>query len=378
MRHRDGNRNNFLGSVGGAFQVGSTDAVVTHLGFYDANNDGLVESHQVALFPGDGGAPLITVTVPAGTGSYLTNGYRWVPLDAPFVLRANTTYVIQAEVFNSPTTDPWPDVFIPGNWNPYYVGTNGPSTRIGRFMGGAWTGAFPTSSSTQNGLYAAPDLAVLPIGPVTALTLQTSVTQYATTTLNLKGFANGEGAINVQWYKAPSTLLAGKTNSTLVISNLSSADAGDYYMVASNGSQSAQSGNVTVTVLDDSPVAITEDPSSVGVPSGFPVTFSVGTVGTPAITYQWRLGGSPIPGATDSTYTIPSVTSANNGQVYSVVVSNFALSAPRSATSANATLTVLPNVSQPSQILFSTVDGNRDNFSGSAGGISRLAPTTCS
>jgi hypothetical protein len=369
---RDGNRINFAGSVGGQFQVGSTDAVVTHLGFYDANNDGLAESHQVAIFAADGDAPLVTVTVPTGTDTLLTNGYRWVALDSPLILKANTGYIIQGEVFNSPTTDPWPDVFIPGNWNPYYVGTNGPETRLGRFIGGAWTGAYPTSTGAQNGLYAAADLAALPVGPLKALALQSNVTQYETTSLTLNGFAIGGGVINVQWYKAPSTPLPGQTNLSLVIANLSASDEGDYYMVASNGSETAQSGNVTVSVLPDAAVSITEEPVSINVPNGFPATFSVTAVGTPPLSYQWRVGGTPIPGATDSTYTIPAVSSANNGQVYSVIVSNFALSASHSATSANATLTAVPNVSQPSQILFSTANGNRDNFAGSVGGIFQI------
>ena len=367
---RDGNRDNFTGLVGGHFQVGSSDAVITHLGYYDINNDGLLLDHRVGIYPiASGSAPLVTVTVPAGTGALLTNGHRWVALDSPFILRANESYIVQAEVFNL-SGDGWPDVQIPGNWNPYYVGTNGPPTRSGRFItAGVW-GAYPASSGTLNGIYAAPNLAVLPTGPITAITLQTNVTQYATTTLTLNAFANGEGAISVQWYKAPSTLLPGQTNLSLVLPNLSAANAGDYYIIATDSlAATAQSGNVTVVVTPDAAVNITQEPDSLDVPNGFPATFSVTAVGTPSISYQWRVGGAAIPGATNSSYTIPAVSFANNGQVYSVVASNFALGTLQSDTSVNATLTVLPNQAQPQHILYATVAGSRNNHSGSVGGL---------
>ena len=46
---RDGNRDNYTGTVGGSFQVGATPVPVTHLGYYDMNNDGLNQSHRVGI-----------------------------------------------------------------------------------------------------------------------------------------------------------------------------------------------------------------------------------------------------------------------------------------------------------------------------------------
>jgi hypothetical protein len=52
--------------------------------------------------------------------------------------------------------------------------------------------------------------------------------------------------------------------------------------------------------------------------------------------YQWRKNGAEIPGATNSFYITPVTVAADNGSLFSVVVSNGA----GSVTSNNATLTV--------------------------------------
>src|SRR5205085_5277351 len=131
-----GARDNFDGTVGASFQVGSVPAIVTHLGYYSTNGT-LVNGHHVGIFPASGGnTPIASVTV-SGAATIYTNSYLWVALDTPVTLSANTTYILAAEVFSG-SGDPWPDVFIPTSWNPYYVGTNGPTTRVPRFGGGFW------------------------------------------------------------------------------------------------------------------------------------------------------------------------------------------------------------------------------------------------
>jgi len=71
---------------------------------------------------------------------------------------------------------------------------------------------------------------------------------------------------------------------------------------------------------------------------GANVTFTVAAVGSPPLTYQWRLNGTDIPGAMNRTFTLPNVTLANSGQRYSVVVRN----ALGSTTSREALLSVDP------------------------------------
>lgn len=84
------------------------------------------------------------------------------------------------------------------------------------------------------------------------------------------------------------------------------------------------------------PVVIVTQPVNRSVTVGTSATFSVTATGIPTLTYQWRKNGVNIVGATAATYSTPATLSADNGSVYSVVVTN--PSGP--FTSTNATLTV--------------------------------------
>jgi hypothetical protein len=64
-----------------------------------------------------------------------------------------------------------------------------------------------------------------------------------------------------QWYKAPSTLLAGATNTTLTLTNLASTNAGSYYVVASGPYGTNASSNAVLTVTS---LTITLDGSNTG------------------------------------------------------------------------------------------------------------------
>ena len=69
---------------------------------------------------------------------------------------------------------------------------------------------------------------------------------------------------------------------------------------------------------------------------GQTATFSVAATGTAPLQYQWRKNDVNISGATNSSYTTPPTVAADNGSVFSVIVSN----SGGSVTSNNATLTV--------------------------------------
>ncbi|MBI4913343.1 MAG: immunoglobulin domain-containing protein [Acidobacteria bacterium] len=107
---------------------------------------------------------------------------------------------------------------------------------------------------------------------------------------------------------------------------------------ASNGETSFLLDDLELTVSTGStavPASITTPPASVVATAGQAATFTVVGAGTPTLQHQWRKGGSPIPGATAASYTIPSVQAADAGS-YDVTVSN----CTGTATSAPATLTV--------------------------------------
>lgn len=81
---------------------------------------------------------------------------------------------------------------------------------------------------------------------------------------------------------------------------------------------------------------ITSQPSSATVIAPDTATFAVAATGASPLGFQWRRGGTDIPGATSSSYTTPPTTPADTGAAYSVRVSN----AAGSVTSATAVLSI--------------------------------------
>ncbi|HOX63891.1 MAG TPA: immunoglobulin domain-containing protein [Verrucomicrobiota bacterium] len=125
---------------------------------------------------------------------------------------------------------------------------------------------------------------------------------------------------------------------------------------------------VTVVSLA-TPPSITSQPVSQTVTQGGTATFSVVATGTAPLTYQWRLNGTAIAGATQSSYTKSNVQPADGGN-YSVVVSN----SGGNATSANALLTVIVPPSITTQPASQAVNqGSTATFSVVATGTTPLA-----
>ena len=97
-------------------------------------------------------------------------------------------------------------------------------------------------------------------------------------------------------------------------------------------------GGYSGTVNGNGPIPpyINTQPANQTVTAGQTATFSVVAAGTPPLTYQWQKNGTDITGATSSSYTTPVTTTADNGELFRVVVSN----AAGNVTSSAATLTV--------------------------------------
>jgi autotransporter-associated beta strand protein len=75
------------------------------------------------------------------------------------------------------------------------------------------------------------------------------------------------------------------------------------------------------TLLADGPAEFISQPSNVSVPVGQTATFSAATVGYLPITYQWFKNGTLIPGATNSSYSFPTVL-GDNGSTFRVYATN--------------------------------------------------------
>ncbi len=149
--------------------------------------------------------------------------------------------------------------------------------------------------------------------------------------------ATGTGPLHYQW-RRNGVGIAGATAAGYTTPATTLADNGvQYDVVVSNvaGTVTSQPATLTVGLVAVAPM-ITSQPADAGVVAGQPASFSVAATGTAPLSYQWRSNGTPITGATQSSYTTPATAAADNGRLLSVVVSN----AAGSAVSDGALLTV--------------------------------------
>jgi hypothetical protein len=152
---------------------------------------------------------------------------------------------------------------------------------------------------------------------------------------------NGGAAPSYQW--KVNGVNAGANSATFISSTLSNADAVKCVMTSNavcvTGSP-ATSNTVTMTVNPNvaADVSIAAVPSG-SVCSGTSVTFTATPVnGGGAPSYQWKLNGSDISGATNSAYS--SSTLSNSDQITVLMISNAACASPAVVISAPVTMTV--------------------------------------
>ena len=94
------------------FTVGSTSILVTSLGLWDANANGLTDAHTVRLWT-ISGALVASVSVSSGTAAELVGSFRYSTLSVPVTLYAGQQYVLGASYPISGT-----DQFIQNVVNP--------------------------------------------------------------------------------------------------------------------------------------------------------------------------------------------------------------------------------------------------------------------
>lgn len=152
---------------------------------------------------------------------------------------------------------------------------------------------------------------------------------YSGSPLTVSALASGSSPLAYQW-RLNGSPITGATAATYTKPVSTVGDSGDYDVVVTNSFGAITSSIVNVTVSAIVTPTITSPPVSQTFFSGYPATFSVQATGG-QLAYQWSKGTSPIANATNSTLTLPSVTSADAG-TYTVKVSNSAGTAEASAT----------------------------------------------
>lgn len=207
----------------------------------------------------------------------------------------------------------------------------------------------PVSIATSN----PPSITTQPLSQTNALG--------GTVTFNVG--ATGATPLAYQW-RWFGTNLPGATLPAYSLTNIQTANAGDYLVVVTNTYGSVTSSVATLTITT-SPV-ITNQPQSLSINVGDNATFSVGVTGANPLRYQWRLAATNLPGATNVSFTRTNAQPGDAGN-YTVVITN----SSGGVTSSVAVLTV--NQSTAGQLV--TLAGW--NVSGLAAyGASPLPPTT--
>ena len=151
--------------------------------------------------------------------------------------------------------------------------------------------------------------------------------------------AGGSPPLRYQW-RWNGANLAGASSTSLTLTNISPAQAGNYDVVVSNDGGAATSQVAVLTILPALiPPAILSNPRSQLVSTGETVYLTLEATGSMPLNYQWQRNTSPLAQATNSVLVLSNITVAQAGS-YRAVVTNRA----GAATSQVATLTVSTNL----------------------------------
>jgi hypothetical protein len=143
--------------------------------------------------------------------------------------------------------------------------------------------------------------------------------------------------LSYQW-RLNGANIVGATSATLSLTSVTTGQSGGSYSCVVTNVAGSVTSSAAIFTVNAAPIAptITTQPVSRSVTAGTNVSFTVAASGTAPLSYQWRLNGANLAGATSATLTLTSVTTGQSGGSYSCLVSNVA----GTATSSVAVLTV--------------------------------------
>ncbi len=226
-----------------------------------------------------------------------------------------------------------------------------------RFVGGSWSDISGATNNTYSVANATPsdsgDYRVIVSGTCGTETSNTvTVNVRRTTQITSQPIATPSslclgqsftitvGAIGhnltYQWRRG-GTPISGATNATYAVASATASDFGSYDVVVTGTCGTVTSNAVTVTQIP--PTIIVQQPIATPASLCLGGTFTLSVQASGAnLTYQWRKGGTPIPGATNSTYTKTNAQASDFGS-YDVVISGTC----GTVTSNSVTVTQIPN-----------------------------------
>lgn len=179
---------------------------------------------------------------------------------------------------------------------------------------------FPVSETRQANFVYSPE-------PIRFTNQPASITVLQGQTASFSAEFIGSQPVSLQWHKGESPLsddgrFRGSKSSVLTIISTDPADAGDYWLRASNSLGNTSSAFAHLTVLALPAVLSAPIPFQI-VPEQGNLQFVLTVAGEPPIACQWRFNGVDIPGATDLTLSLTNVTASQSG-TYSAHLSNVA------------------------------------------------------
>lgn len=136
--------------------------------------------------------------------------------------------------------------------------------------------------------------------------------------VTLNAGVTGTSTISYQWFRN-GVIINGANSAALTLSGFGTAQAGRYSFTATNASGSVTSRQAVVDLIGAPNVVSLS--GAVSTTEGTPLNLSVIANGDPTLTYQWTKNGSPIPLATDATFSLPTTTVSDSGD-YRVVITN--------------------------------------------------------
>ena len=176
--------------------------------------------------------------------------------------------------------------------------------------GGTNTVPMPTNIVTANAVAAGSAHSLAVILSLLITQHPTNLTMEPGTNAIFTVSANSPGPIRYQWQKNSADIL-NATNSSLVLSNASYLDNGNYRAVVSAKRSSSISRSAALKV--NAPPTISNASTSTDLPAGSDFNLTAQVTGFAPLVYQWFKDGAPIPAATNRAYELLNVQNPDSG-----------------------------------------------------------------